>query len=390
MTQIKNFPLHLLVASNESRLEYFNDYIAVHPAMEAAMKNLDEMASGLLDQRLILLLGAAGVGKSELLKLFIRRRISQRVEQMTNDPQRVPGIFIELEAPVTGSFSFVPFYKEALATLGCVLPGKTLGFVDRLAGRSVLRSIHIEAAGRKPSGEDLKARFTDSLMERKVEICGLDEAVNAFKSAVSLSEQQRDRIITDQANKIKSMVNKSQTTFALVGAFDFYQLTVGSAQLARRSQIVHLQPYGSTEKDLVGFLVAFTDLLSQLPIEHDIDPSLHATEVFLQCLGCIGNLKNILKTALNKALLRRLNLTIELVRESFFSAPSLLKMKDEQEAGVAGLNLFLSLEELADCVEKTPILITAHAKSEKASRNRLKPGETTPSHRQGAAKNWAE
>ena len=110
----------------------------------------------------------------------------------------------------------------------------------------MLKTVHVEAAGRMPSGEDFKARFTETLIDRKVKICGLDEAVNAFKTGNSLNEEQRDRAVTDQSNRIKSLVNKSATTFVLVGAFDFYQLTVGTAQLARRSQIVHFKPYGSS------------------------------------------------------------------------------------------------------------------------------------------------
>jgi hypothetical protein len=384
----KAFPSRLLEASDETRLKYFNDHIAEHPAWEAAMQELDEMANGFLDQRLVLLLGAAGVGKSELLKAFIARRINQRSEQMIADPQLIPGVFVELESPILGSFNFLPFYREALANLSCVLPGKTLASIDRLAGRSLVRSLHVEVAGRKPSGEEVKDRFKDALIDRSVEICGLDEAINAFKTADSVKERSRDEFITDQANKIKTLVNKSLATLVLVGAFDFYQLSVGTAQLARRSQIVHLMPYRSSAKDLAGFLIAFTGLLAHMPIDHEIDPSAHSTEIFLQCLGCIGNLKNILKSALNKALKRKVKLTFRLVQESYFPAPALLKMKAEQEQGIASLSHFLSLELLAD--DLGPERGTQTFSTTKAGNKRrtLKPGETSPSHRKDAAKNW--
>ena len=302
---LQAFPPHLQTAAAEVRLAYFHEHISNHPLMESGEKTLEEATNGLLEQRLILLLGAAGVGKSELLKQFVRKRILYRSGEMMTDLQRVPGLVVELEAPVKGSFTLLPFYKEALARIGSVLPGKTLGSIDRLAGASVLRTLHIEAAGRKSSSEDTKVRFTEALVDRQVEICGLDEAVNAFKTANSLSEEQRDRAIADQANRIKSLINKSATSFILVGSFDFYQLTVGTAQLARRSQIVHLKPYGNTEKDHKGFLIALTDLIAHLPIIHQINPFNDAAELFLQSLGCIGHLKNILKTALNKALIDR-------------------------------------------------------------------------------------
>lgn len=384
------FPPHLLHASNADRLVYFNEFMAMHPMLENAMQDMNDMASGLLDQRLVLLLGAAGVGKSELMKIFIRNRILHCTVQMDSDPQRVPGLFVELESPVKGSFNFVPFYKEALATLSCVLPGRTLASIDRLAGKTLVRSVHAEAAGRKPSAEDLKTRFAETLCDRMVEICGLDEAVNAFKTASSLTESRRDDAITDQANIIKSMVNKSQTTFVLVGAFDFYQLTVGTAQLARRSQIVHLKPYSATEQDLQGFLTAFTTLLAHLPIDHEIEPSKHATEMFLQSLGCIGNLKNILKTALNKALNRSKKLSIELVRQSYFSAPALLKMKSEQETGIAGLNNFMNSDDLAGRFDESPSSVTRSTRVVSGRGKRLKPGETKPSHRVDAAAQWGK
>jgi hypothetical protein len=384
----KAFPPHLLEADNEIRFKYFNDYMVLHPAWEAAMQDLDEMTSGFLDQRLILLLGAAGVGKSELLKAFITKRISQRTEQMIADPQLIPGVFVELESPLIGSFNFLPFYREALANLSCVLPGKTLASIDRLAGKSLVRSLHVEAAGRKPSGEEVKDRFKDALIDRRVEICGLDEAINAFKPADSMKARSRDEFITEQANKVKTLVNKSLTTLILLGAFDFYQLCIGTAQLARRSQIVHLMPYRSIEKDLKGFLIALTGLLAHLPVDHEIDPLAHSTELFLQCLGCIGNLKNILKSALNKALKRKVKLTFHLVQESYFSAPALLKMKGEQEEGIASLSHFLSLELLAD--DLGPKRRTQTSSTTKAGNKRrtLKPGETSPSHRKDATKNW--
>lgn len=387
---VKSYPTQLLKEKNEVRLNYFHNYIAVHPAMQAAEQALYEGTSGLLEQRLILLLGAAGVGKTELLKQFIQKHILFRTEEMKTDLQRVPGLFVELEAPATGSFTFVPFYKEALARVGSVLPGKTLGSINRLAGKSVLKTVHVESAGRKASGEDFKVRFTETLVDRQVEICGLDEAVNAFKTASSLTEEQRDRAVTDQANRIKSLVNKSATTFVLVGAFDFYQLTVGTAQLARRSQIVHLKPYSDSAKDLEGFLIAFTDLLAHLPAVHEIDPTLHASELFLQSLGCVGHLKNILKTALNKALLRNQMIDIKLVRQCFFSAPALIKMKTEQNEGIAALDFFLSLEELAEegIYPSSDFQRVANTHAKVKGKSALKPGETKPSNRRAAADAW--
>ena len=212
----------------------------------------------------------------------------------------------------------------------------------------------------------------------------MDEAINIFEVGKPKSERERIAQLKAQANKLKTFGNKTPTTIVLAGAYDFYDMTLVSGQIARRSSIIHMEPYTMTVSGLEGFVKALIGLLSHLPIEHELDPDLYATEFFLQCLGCVGTLKNILSAALNTALKRKKSLTIDLVRESYFTAAQLEVMSSEMKAGVKRVRELLSMEQLA---ERTEAASPRPADSSGGSR-KLAPGETKPSHRREAAEKW--
>lgn len=125
--------------------------------------------------------------------------------------------------------------------------------------------------------------------------------------------------------------------------------------------------------------------VSHLPIEHGLDPGKYATELFLQSLGCIGILKNILSNALLKALSRKSALTIDLVRGCFFTAAQLDVMRQEMELGIAKVRELMTMEQL---VQKAELVETNEGSSSVIKSKKLAPGETTPSHRHAAAKVW--
>ncbi len=147
-----------------------------------------------------------------------------------------------------------------------------------------------------------------------------------------------------------------------------------------------MEPYSSKEDGLKGFGIALIGLLMHLPIEHNLDPEIHATELFLQSLGCIGNLKNILSNALLKALQRKVPLTIPIVRECYFTAAQLNVMKDELNEGIPRVRKLMTLESLAETTAQSKPTEPTHGAPQK--KRKLAPGETVPSHRTESTKNW--
>lgn len=386
MPEESMFPRYLLDSSDKDRMSYYvNEVIVDHPILNDALVSLDEMANPLLEKRLILLVGSTGVGKSALMKKLVSQRLLRMTDAISVNPQIVPAIHVEVDAPDIGKFVFSSLYRDSLAQMNAALIDRTLPIVMRRAHDSLTNTIAVEKSGCRLSQAALKDRFIANLIDRKVDLVCLDEAINVFKVGRSKSIADRKEQLKDQTDKLKTFVNKTPTTLILGGAYDFLDLTMSSGQIARRSVIVHMGPYTTKPESLTGFAVALLGLISHLPIEHDLDPAEHATELFLQCLGCVGILKNILSEALLRALNAKETLTIRSVRKCYFTAAQLDVMRTEMADGIARVNELMTMEQLAINAEKSA---TKKDDAHQAGNKKLAPGETTPSHRHEAAQKW--
>lgn len=363
---------------------YFDSVVTNHSKMKSTFAQIYEASSVFESQRLILLLGPAGVGKTALLELLIAQIFSQRREKIANDRLCVPGLFVELEPPVKGKFSFVPFYREALGLMNAAAIDKTLPISRKTPGRHQILSNTIDPKDLHVAGEHLKVRFRNNLIDRKVEIVALDEAIFAFEIGSSRSHEERLEHVITQANHLRSFINKSPATFVLAGAYDFFELTISTSQLARRSSIVHFEPYKVEDNDIEGFSGALIDLLAHLPLHQSLDLDEYAPELFLQSLGCVGLLKDILRRALRLSLQRSKPVDHFLLRECFLSSTAHEAIRLELSSGSSRLSKFLNQPELA---ERMASQQPTDLKPQKP-KNKLKPGEMKPSYRRGSTDQW--
>lgn len=376
------FPPHLLQASPKDRLDYFKKVIVDHDTLSKVVDQLDDYALPALDRRLLVLVGGAGVGKSAALDLLTARRNARRAEWLRLHPHCSPAILLELEPPDRGAFDFNSLYWEALTSMNAMLVDRTLPTIERRAGRHSIETLDVEHVKRRLGSYGLKRRFKNELISREVELIAIDEAISFFKTGKRRSEKDRLEVLKDQSDKLKTFVNKTPVTMVLAGAFDFFDLVNSSAQLARRCRLVPMESYGSSPKDLLGFAVALTGLVAHLPIAHNLHVADIAGELFLQSLGCVGILKELLVTGLTAALRLGVPLSMAHVRQGYYPKAALKQMADEMASGMVAVRAMMSLTELADAADGA-------ASADAARRGAaLKPGETTPSHRNDAASAW--
>lgn len=388
MTIIESkYPKHLLSASVDERLEYFVvEVIVDHPILNQVVNDLDEKANRLLERRLVLLVGGTGTGKSAALRRLKAKRLRDRADAIAANHQIVPAILLEVEAPDKGQFAFSSLYSSALREMHAALVHRTVPIVERQAGQRSVASIGVEFAGRRLDGNELKSRFIGNLIDRQIELACLDEAINIFKVGRPRSEKDRKEQLKEQADKLKSFVNiQTPTTLVLAGAYDFYDLMLTSGQNARRSTLVHMEPYTMAVKGLKGFADALIELIAHLPTLHLLEPNEIATELFLQCLGCIGILKNILNDALNLAMRANETLTMEHVRRSYYTTAQLDVMRAEMEKGIELVRKVMTISQMAERAKK----VAADHPKKPTTPNKLAPGETKPSHRSDAASEWS-
>jgi hypothetical protein len=377
MTMKTQCPDHILSASiDEKMLYYYRDVIVDHPLQNAVLDRLDQGAYPLLDRRLMLLVGGTGAGKTAVLRQLCMRRLLNKADAVASNPQIIPAIKIEIRAPTKGKFDFSTLYVSALREMNSALIERTLPLVERRAGQHSIATIGVEYAYQGVQPQSLEDRFANALIDREIEVACFDEAVNIFKLGSTRSDRERKFRLQDQSDKLKTFVNTTSTALILAGGYDFFELTLTTGQIARRSLVVHFEPYTMSPESLKGFANALIALLSFLPIEHDLDPNIIATELFLQCLGCIGTLKNILLAALLLALRAGKPLTMNFVRLSYYTAAQLKVMSDEMENGMKCIREFMSPMEMAKNAEQS-----AAGQRKKI----LAVGETTPSHRRDVA-----
>lgn len=383
-----SYPKHLLTASDEDRLRYFKcDVIVDHPILEKIVSDLDEKANPLLERRLVLLVGGTGTGKSAALRKLVERRTQRKCAAMATNHQMIPAIYFEAEAPDKGQFLFSSLYSAGLRQMNAALVSRTIPLVDRPVGQKQRVTIGVEYAGKRLNSEALKDRFIENLSERQVELLAIDEAVNIFKVGRARSENDRTEQLKEQADKLKSFVNiNTPTTLVLAGAYDFHQLILTSGQNARRGRIVHMEPYTMSPEGLDGFAQALIKLIAHLPIRHALIPEDIATELFVQCLGCIGILKTILNEALLLALNTKRSLGLTVIRQTYYTAAQLNVMRCEMEIGIKNVREIMTTAKLAVHAET----VASRLPLPKSRPNRLAPGEMIPSHRHDATDGWQE
>jgi hypothetical protein len=312
------FPAGLENASDDAKRSYFEAVAIEHPKLMTAIARAERFLNTGLDKSLIFLTGPSGVGKTVAARFLVGKTNKLFYDSNANDFQRVPAVLIEAWGSERGAFDWVDFYVEILHALQIPLVDKILPTVDRQVLQGTLNTLQVEFTG-QISLRTLRNRMRLAFAQRKPKLVAIDEASNI------LATDSKD--IKKPANTLKSIVNTSGTRLLLTGAYDLYALSVLTGQLTRRGAVVHFEAYSL--KEIEQFLEALVSLQAHLPLLEAVDLTAHAHELFIKSLGCIGNLKAILYGALDLSLRAQTDITLEMLRESYFFPEQLAKLKEE-------------------------------------------------------------
>ena len=396
MSEIQIVPLYpseLLSKGVDERMRYFLvEAVVDHPMLTEKLDSLDVLTVFPTSRNLVLVIGGTGVGKTTLLRK-LNDRINNKLSEIAVAAGLVGSVYVELRTPKKGSFDFSVLHREILVGLGAPLVGRTRPVVMRSAGDMQIPTLLVERDIAALRGQALEERFFRDIRMRSPRAILIDEAAAIFKTARPRGEDDRLERLKTQADIVKGIATHAESSVVLGGAYDFFDLSLSSGQNARRSSIIHVEPYSGDEKGIAGFVVAVTSLLCHLPTVHSIDPVAAATELLLQGLGCIGIAAGILAEALREAIVTSSPLTIELVRKYYYPKAALDVMRCELEEGRRRVNAFLTLEELlpaGDGANSSTESFSPSAthRQQGKRRNALKPGDTKPDHMAGATSAW--
>ncbi len=268
------------------RLAYFHAIRLRHPRVSLALADLQLMSKPGVGSDITLLVGPTGVGKSTVVQALRDQVVSENRDRMREDLAMIP--IAVAEAPASGErgFSWRIFYQRLGEELQEPLMTRKQETVTK-DGRVTVRPVSTSA-----TVAALRTSIEKALVYRSTSIVVVDEAVHLLRNT-------HGNTVENHMDALKSLANICGMNMILVGSYDLVALMNLSAQVARRTTIVHFPRYLTGEElDERAFAKVVEKLATFLPLEEDVDLSGYAKELQQACVGCVGILKDTLSRAL--------------------------------------------------------------------------------------------
>ena len=116
--------------SLDDRLEYFRRVRVNHPNLANSLKEIEQFVDPSSGGGLVLLVGPAGVGKSEVIKLLKERVIEKDKIEINDDPGYIPIVVMDAATSGDKAFSWKNFYLQVQRLLGGQIQSTVGGLRD--------------------------------------------------------------------------------------------------------------------------------------------------------------------------------------------------------------------------------------------------------------------
>lgn len=302
-----------------SAIDAINGERIQHQSYKRAQNDLFQAIASAAPGEVVLLIGPMRAGKSRVLNDAVRMAFGP--QDAGSEIQ--PCVIVEAEnSGPSGEFSTKAFMREALTQIRHPVYG--------VAADDDVGGLRLDLRINKTAESVMRKAFENYLGVRRTRVLAIDEAHHV--KYVKGGNLGAERVL----NSWKCLANKTRVVLVLVGSYELLRLIALAPHFAGRKNTIEFPRYRVDVKDDV---VAFEEVLrcfDQYLCFSDSSTSLRKFNklLFVESLGCIGNLSLWLRSALARAKSRGISaLTKELLLDSRKPKIDLVAMEQEILAG---------------------------------------------------------
>lgn len=253
-------------------LEDFKTLKVRHPRLEEVEQFLLRVISGHRSYTLLDLYGASGVGKSTIIE-----QVARLVREAETNPAVFPVVIVQASPEDVGSAARLDYYQQILAQLQ---------HYPAICDRT--KNLPLYTNPRKKSSDpaewlEIRNAVEYAFALLQVKVVFVDEAQH-------LMATDSLRKPTAQLDWLKTLTNKTNVLYVLVGNFDLYECCHLNAQSVRRMRDQHFPRYHlDNKKECEEFVGALKILLESIPMTVDVPAFLTRWRWFGEwSMGCVG------------------------------------------------------------------------------------------------------
>lgn len=277
---------------------------------------------------ILLIVGPTGVGKSTLTTHLVESALSNHRSHMDSDANLIPAVYVQAPASGEKEFSWRLLYERILGQL----EDDRLGLSKHAIGIDENTKMLVRPKRTGSSNlAGLRTAVERALRQRATQFLVIDEAAHIFM-------QTSDKQMGNHMNTLKSLANECGTQIVLAGSYDLYNFVSKSAQLARRTHVIHFERYRQdVPEDVRAFTTCVKQFEATLPELWQGQLTPHTLALMENTLGCVGTLSRVLTKAARIAEAAG-NWSIDMLQRTLLTEAQVVQILEETTNGEVAIN----------------------------------------------------